>query len=30
MSTPAIQIDIDAEALGRDYPCGAMVNGDAK
>src|SRR3974390_2408070 len=27
---PAIQIDIDAEALGRNYPFVACVNGDAK
>jgi len=27
---PAIQIDIDAEALGRNYPLLACVNGDAK
>src|SRR6204780_2247012 len=27
---PAIQIDIDAEALGRNYPLVACVNGDAK
>ena len=27
---PAIQIDIDAEALGRNYPLQACVNGDAK
>src|SRR5215467_12178168 len=27
---PAIQIDIDAEALGRNYPLAACVNGDAK
>ena len=26
----AIQIDIDAEALGRNYPLAACVNGDAK
>ena len=30
IGTPAIQIDIDPEALGRNYPCVAMVNGDAK
>src|ERR1700736_1179131 len=30
IGTPAIQIDIDPEALGRNYPCAAMVNGDAK
>jgi acetolactate synthase-1/2/3 large subunit len=27
---PAIQVDIDAEALGRNYPLQAAVNGDAK
>ncbi|HVG51967.1 MAG TPA: thiamine pyrophosphate-dependent enzyme, partial [Xanthobacteraceae bacterium] len=27
---PAVQIDIDAEALGRNYPLKAAVNGDAK
>ena len=27
---PAIQIDINAEALGRNYPLAACVNGDAK
>src|SRR5690349_2416433 len=27
---PAIQIDIDPEALGRNYPLAACVNGDAK
>src|SRR5581483_386990 len=27
---PAVQIDIDAEALGRNYPLQAAVNGDAK
>src|SRR5258705_15670 len=30
IGTPAIQIDIDPEALGRNYPVVAMVNGDAK
>src|SRR3954469_10843655 len=30
IGTPAVQIDIDPEALGRNYPCVAMVNGDAK
>jgi acetolactate synthase-1/2/3 large subunit len=30
IGTPAIQVDIDPEALGRNYPCVAMVNGDAK
>jgi acetolactate synthase I/II/III large subunit len=30
IGTPAIQIDINPEALGRNYPCVAMVNGDAK
>ena len=30
IGTPAIQIDIDAEALGRNYPLQAGVNGDAK
>src|SRR5262245_47275966 len=30
IGTPAIQIDIDAEALGRNYPPQAAVNGDAK
>src|SRR5579872_5645804 len=30
IGTPAIQIDIDAEALGRNYPLKAAVNGDAK
>src|SRR5882757_3687997 len=30
IGTPAIQIDIDAEALGRNYPFEAAVNGDAK
>ena len=30
IGTPAIQIDIDAEALGRNYPLQACVNGDAK
>jgi acetolactate synthase-1/2/3 large subunit len=28
--TPAIQIDIDPEAIGRNYPLQAGVNGDAK
>ncbi|HEY2134549.1 MAG TPA: thiamine pyrophosphate-binding protein [Xanthobacteraceae bacterium] len=30
IGTPAVQIDIDAEALGRNYPLLAAVNGDAK
>ncbi len=30
IGTPTIQVDIDPEALGRNYPCVAMVNGDAK
>jgi acetolactate synthase-1/2/3 large subunit len=30
IGTPAIQIDIDPEALGRNYPLQASVNGDAK
>jgi acetolactate synthase-1/2/3 large subunit len=30
IGTPAIQIDIDPQALARNYPCVAMVNGDAK
>src|SRR5207253_3170647 len=30
IGTPAVQIDIDAEALGRNYPLQAAVNGDAK
>jgi acetolactate synthase-1/2/3 large subunit len=30
IGVPAIQIDIDAEALGRNYPLTAAVNGDAK
>jgi acetolactate synthase-1/2/3 large subunit len=30
IGTPAIQIDIDAEALGRNYPLETAVNGDAK
>jgi acetolactate synthase-1/2/3 large subunit len=30
IGTPAIQIDIDAAALGRNYPLLAAVNGDAK
>src|SRR5437016_2883372 len=30
IGTPAVQIDIDPEALGRNYPCLAMINGDAK
>jgi acetolactate synthase-1/2/3 large subunit len=30
IGTPAIQIDIDAEALGRNYPLQAAVNADAK
>src|SRR5205085_5020410 len=29
IGTPAIQIDIDAEALGRNYPLQAAINGDA-
>ena len=30
IGTPALQIDIDPEALGRNYPLAAGVNGDAK
>jgi acetolactate synthase-1/2/3 large subunit len=30
IGTPAIQIDIDPEAIGRNYPLRAGVNGDAK
>jgi acetolactate synthase I/II/III large subunit len=30
IGTPAIQIDIEPEALGRNYPLQAAVNGDAK
>jgi acetolactate synthase-1/2/3 large subunit len=30
IGTPAIQIDIDPEALGRNYPLRAALNGDAK
>ncbi len=30
IGTPAIQIDIDPQALGRNYPLQAAVNGDAK
>jgi acetolactate synthase-1/2/3 large subunit len=30
IGTPAVQIDIDPEALGRNYPLAAAVNGDAK
>ena len=30
IGAPAIQIDIDAEALGRNYPLEVAVNGDAK
>jgi acetolactate synthase I/II/III large subunit len=30
IGTPAIQIDINAETLGRNYPLQACVNGDAK
>src|SRR3954453_22874289 len=30
IGAPALQIDIDAEALGRNYPLLAGVNGDAK
>src|SRR5712692_4030372 len=30
IGTPAIQIDIDAEAIGRNYPLRAALNGDAK
>jgi acetolactate synthase-1/2/3 large subunit len=30
IGTPAIQIDIDPEALGRNYPLKVAINGDAK
>jgi acetolactate synthase-1/2/3 large subunit len=30
IGTAAIQIDIDAEAIGRNYPLQAAINGDAK
>jgi acetolactate synthase I/II/III large subunit len=30
IGTPAIQIDIDAQAIGRNYPLQAALNGDAK
>src|SRR6202035_3768680 len=30
IGTPAIQIDIDAQALGSNYPLQAAINGDAK
>jgi acetolactate synthase I/II/III large subunit len=30
IGTPALQIDIDAEAIGRNYPVQAALNGDAK
>src|SRR5918912_1051543 len=30
IGTPTIQIDIDAEAIGRNYPFEAAINGDAK
>src|SRR5580704_12814340 len=30
IGTPAIQIDIEAEAIGRNYPLKAAINGDAK
>jgi acetolactate synthase-1/2/3 large subunit len=30
IGTPAIQIDIEPEALGRNYPLKAAINGDAK
>jgi acetolactate synthase-1/2/3 large subunit len=30
IGTPSIQIDINPEALGRNYPLAAAVNGDAK
>jgi acetolactate synthase I/II/III large subunit len=30
IGVPAIQIDIDPEALGRNYPLQAAINGDAK
>jgi acetolactate synthase I/II/III large subunit len=30
ISTPAIQIDINPEAIGRNYPLLAGIQGDAK
>ncbi|MFC1491467.1 thiamine pyrophosphate-binding protein [Nitrospinota bacterium] len=30
IGTPAIQLDINPEALGRNYPLKAVINGDAK
>src|SRR5690242_14252625 len=30
IGTPAIQIDIDPQAIGRNYPLQACINGDAK
>src|SRR6202012_4070518 len=30
IGTPSVQINIDPEALGRNYPFEAAVNGDAK
>jgi acetolactate synthase-1/2/3 large subunit len=30
IGTPALQIDIEAEAIGRNYPLKAALNGDAK
>jgi acetolactate synthase-1/2/3 large subunit len=30
IGTPAVQIDINPEALGRNYPLAAAINGDAK
>src|ERR1700724_3226627 len=30
IGTPAVQIDLNPEALGRNYPLAAAVNGDAK
>jgi acetolactate synthase I/II/III large subunit len=30
IGTPAIQIDIDAQAIGRNYPLKAAINGDAR
>ncbi len=30
IGTPAIQIDIDAQAIGRNYPLKVAINGDAK
>jgi acetolactate synthase I/II/III large subunit len=30
IGTPSVQIDIEPEALGRNYPLAAAVNGDAK